>query len=34
MSIMAQILNGEEVEDFIAVDVGLITIDNVDEYLK
>lgn len=34
MNIMAQILNGEEVEDFIAVDVGLITIDNVDEYLK
>ncbi len=34
MNIMAQILNGEEVEDFIAVDVGLITIDNVDNYLK
>lgn len=34
MEVMAKILNGEEVEPFIEVDVGLITIDNVDDYLK
>ncbi len=34
MEMMAKILNGETVEDFIAVDVGLVTKDNVDQYLK
>lgn len=34
MEVMAKILNGEAVDDFIEVDVGLITIDNVAEYLK
>ena len=27
-------INGEEVEEFISVPIGLITIDNVDEYIE
>ena len=34
MEVMAKILRGEEVESFIEVDVGLITAENVDNYLK